>query len=178
MKILYPLLALAMPAFVTPAEAGPSAIVVVRHAEKADDGTRDPPLSAAGHARAGALAEALAGSEIGALLASGYRRTRQTLAVLAERHDLDIDIVAAGPDNVDAHIEAVVEAVRKADVGGVLVIAGHSNTAPLIVEALSGRAFGQLDESEYDRLFVLSPEESGWNVVSARYGAASADTTD
>jgi hypothetical protein len=41
-------------------DGGPTTVAVVRHAERADDDPRDPHLSAAGHARAEALAEALA----------------------------------------------------------------------------------------------------------------------
>jgi phosphohistidine phosphatase SixA len=150
-----------------------SGIVIVRHAEKADDGTRDPDLTAAGRNRAGALADALAESNVVGLIASQYRRTRQTLAALAARRGLTITTVSAEPGALEAHIDAVIQRVAEFDDEGVLVIAGHSNTVPLIVEALSGSRVATIDESEYDRLFVLIPSASGMNVVETRYGAGS-----
>ncbi|NEZ03594.1 histidine phosphatase family protein [Wenzhouxiangella sp. XN201] len=158
--------------------AEPGGIVVVRHAEKADNGTQDPDLTEAGQARAGALAEALARSEIGALIATQYQRTQQTLSVLADRHDLEIAVVHAESGEVEAHIEAIARKAREADTDGLLVIAGHSNTVGLIVEALAGHVVSPIDESEYDRLFLLLPGDTGMDVIETRYGARSPAQAD
>jgi len=151
-----------------------SGIVVVRHAEKADDGTRDPDLTAAGRDRAEALADALAQSQVAGLIASHYRRTRQTLAELAARRGLEIAVVPARSGAIDAHIEAIARRVETTEATGLLVIAGHSNTVPLIVEALSGKSVTGIDETEYDRLYLLVPSAAGMAVVETRYGAVSA----
>src|SRR3546814_17293651 len=50
--------------------------VVVRHAEKVDDASRDPSLTDAGRARAHALAELLRSRDVVAVYAPGLRRTR------------------------------------------------------------------------------------------------------
>src|SRR3546814_4965489 len=50
--------------------------VVVRHAEKVDDGSRDPSLTDAGRARAHALAELLRSRDVVAVYATDFRRTR------------------------------------------------------------------------------------------------------
>ncbi|WP_376696827.1 SixA phosphatase family protein [Wenzhouxiangella sp. EGI_FJ10305] len=155
------------------AMAEPSSIVVVRHAEKADDGTRDPALTAAGRARAEALADALQHADVTGLIASQYKRTRQTLAVLGERQGLEVTVVPAESGGIRAHISSIARAVSEWSSGGVLVIAGHSNTVPLIVEALSGEPVSPIDEAEYDRLFVLLPGNPSMKVISARYGTAS-----
>lgn len=171
MRVLCLLFALiALP--VAPALAEMTGIVVVRHAEKADDGTRDPGLTPAGRARAEALAAAVANAEVGGLIASQYRRTRQTLAVLAERHGLEVTIVPAASGDIEAHVDAVAAMVRHAEADGLLVIAGHSSTVPLIVEALSGAEIEAIDESEYDRFYLLLPRASGMEVIATRYGPA------
>lgn len=159
---------------IAPVLAEVTGVVVVRHAEKADDGTRDPGLTAAGQARAQALASALEQANIGALIASQYQRTQQTLAALARERGLEVAVVPAESGGIEAHIQAIASMVREFDGDGLLVIAGHSNTVPLIVEALSGRVVAPIDESEYDRLFVLLPEKTGMQVVATRYGQASA----
>ena len=94
MRAICPLIALAavtaLPS--APAAAEISGVVVVRHAEKADDDTDDPALTRAGRARAQALADALAHADVGELIASQYRRTRQTLSVLSKRRNLAIKV--------------------------------------------------------------------------------------
>ena len=60
--------------------------VLVRHAEKADDDPRDPSLSAAGAKRARRLAERLHFVPVVAVYASGFRRTQQTAAAIADDH--------------------------------------------------------------------------------------------
>lgn len=156
-----------------PAMAEISGVVVVRHAEKADDNTDDPVLTPAGQARAEALAEALAHTDVGELIASQYRRTRQTLSVLSERHGLGINVVAAKSGAIDDHIHALASMVKASDTEGLVVIAGHSNTVPLIVEALTGQVVESMSEQEYDRFHLLLPSESGMQVISTRYGAES-----
>lgn len=177
MKTLCLLIALAALPF-TPAAAEISGIVVVRHAEKTDDGTHDPGLTAAGQARARALAETLGQTKVAGLIATQYQRTQQTLAPLARERELEVTVVPADSGAMQAHIEALSSSVRESDADGVLVIAGHSNTVPLLVEALSGRVVPPIDESEYDRLFVLLPGRAGMQVIATRYGAQSVPKED
>lgn len=73
--------------------------------------------------------------------------------------------------------KAVARRVERADDDGVLVIAGHSNTVPLIVETLSGNPVAAIDEWEYDRLYLLVPSASRMNVIETRYGHDSAPST-
>lgn len=168
-------IALALPLTGTTA---PSGVVVVRHAEKADDGTRDPELSEAGRERARSLSRSLRHAEIAGLIATQYQRTQQTLSGLARRSGLEITTVPAGSGGTDAHVADIVSRVKHSQADGLLVIAGHSNTVPAIVEALSGQPIPPLEESDYDRMFILQPAESGMTVVTARYGAVSQSRQD
>src|SRR5690606_31362275 len=78
------------------AQEDPLVFVVVRHAERAEDDPRDPNLSAAGNARAAALAEALRDAPLVATYATEYRRTRQTAQPTADAHGLPVEAYFAG----------------------------------------------------------------------------------
>ena len=56
--------------------------------------------------------------------------------------------------------------------GQVVLIIGHSNTVPAIVEALGGKRPAAIDDAtEFDRVFVLVvPKTGGVKVVKTRYG--------
>src|SRR5262245_58786206 len=64
------------------ASAAPTVVFVVRHAETTTD-PNDPALSAAGQARAQALAQIVAPAQLAAVLSSQFRRTRETGAPAA-----------------------------------------------------------------------------------------------
>jgi len=155
-------------------------VFLVRHAEKATEPPGDPSLSAAGEARAEALARMLSGAGVNHLFASEYRRTRDTLAPLADRLGRKVrEIPAADP-------EAQIAALRSLPAGSIAVVAGHSNTVPHLVEMLGGKVFGLVDtghgpmisDDTYDRMFllVLPPNGAGApaidraQTVELRYG--------
>jgi len=138
----------------------PVVVFLVRHAEKVDDGSDDPDLTAAGRRRAAALARLLDGRATH-LFSSDYRRTRETLAPLAGDGGPEIRVLPAGD------LDGWVAALRALPAGSVAVVAGHSNTVPAIACRLA-RAVEGLDcakpdvtlaHEEYDRLFeiVLPP---------------------
>jgi phosphohistidine phosphatase SixA len=144
--------------------AGFATAILLRHAEKeaGDDPKappeKDPALSAAGRERARALLKLLARAEATHLFASEYRRTRETLAPIAEARSLEIENVPA------AELARLVERLRALPAGSVAVVAGHSNTVPGIALALGGRVQDLVDTpngpvfrgDEYGRLLVLT----------------------
>jgi 2,3-bisphosphoglycerate-dependent phosphoglycerate mutase len=79
--------------------SGATEVVFVRHGASAAavegvrfplvDGRSNPPISEAGQLQAEAVAERLAGEDIGALFVSPLRRTRETAAPLAEATGLE-----------------------------------------------------------------------------------------
>jgi phosphohistidine phosphatase SixA len=139
-------------------------IYVVRHAERADggagagqmQGAPDPPLSAAGEARAARLATMLAEAGITAIYATEFRRTQDTVRPLASKLKLGVTRYSSR----DA--AAVVSALKNDHPRGIVLIAGHSNTLPPIVKALGGGDI-TIRDGEYDSLFVIVP---GAGVVS------------
>src|SRR5690606_4551980 len=124
--------------------------VVVRHAEKVDDGSRDPSLTDAGNARADALARMLRSRDVVAVYATDFRRTRNTAQPTAAIHDLSIISYDA-----QAPAEAVATRQRRAHASGTVLVVGHSNTVPGIVSALCGCEVAPIDESEYGNLFEV-----------------------
>src|SRR6476620_10621880 len=128
-----------------PDRSGTTTVVLVRHAEKAAEPAADPPLTAAGEARARALVDAVAGMPVRAILSTDFARTRATAAPLAAR------------------LRLVPETV---------VVVGHSNTVPDIVAALGAPKPTAICDSEYDNLFVVRVPASGPATLDRRHYSA------
>ncbi len=150
-----------------PAEK-PLQVLLVRHAEKVDDGD-DPALSPAGVERAAALAATLRDAGIERIHTSDYLRTRETAAPLAETLGIEVEIY--DPRDLDALV------ARLGEAGGRHLVVGHSNTTPAAVELLGGEPGAEIDEaSEYDRLYLVTRGADGTvGTVLLRYGEPSSD---
>lgn len=140
------LIAFASIAVFTGSAAYAAPVYVIRHLERAP-GDADPSLSARGAARAGQLAEVLAGANIKAVFATPTRRARETGEPLAKR--LGLTVTTYNPRDV----EALVAAVKAA--GGPVLIVGHSNTVASLVARFGGAKPAELGESDYGTLFVV-----------------------
>lgn len=140
-------------------------VIVVRHAEKIDD-SADPALSETGNARARALADALTDAGVTAIITTQYERTRRTAAPLSDRLGVAPVVVAASGRS---HVDDVAAHVRNLAAGTVLVV-GHSNTVPAIIRALGGPDVGEIADTSYDDLFVLTLSEEGTRLIRTRYG--------
>jgi broad specificity phosphatase PhoE len=99
---------------------------LVRHAEKVDDGTKDPPLNQKGKDRAQRLANHLSETDITAIYSTPYKRTQSTVASIAKQKGIDIKQYDPFGDNT-------LERILEQEKGGIIVIAGHSNTTPHLV---------------------------------------------
>ncbi|HWJ94385.1 MAG TPA: phosphoglycerate mutase family protein, partial [Telluria sp.] len=132
--------------------AEPSAIYLVRHAEKGTAG-KDPDLTAAGQSRAQVIATILQHTGIAHIFSSPYARTRQTAQPLAERAGLTTQTY--DPSAPQALVDKV-----KALSGAVLVV-GHSNTLPELVRLFGGSPGRDIADHEYDRVYLLVPGTGG-----------------
>lgn len=129
--------------------------ILIRHAEKVDDGTKDPALSEQGKQRALKLAGHLKETEITAIYSTPYNRTRETVKMLAQQKNIVVE-------NYKPFSDDTLHQILKQHKGGIILIAGHSNTTPYLVNTLIGKEqFSQLDESEYDHLFIVTLTEIG-----------------
>jgi broad specificity phosphatase PhoE len=145
-------------------------VILVRHAEKADEGGNDPALSAAGERRAQALAGALQDAGVTAVVTTELKRTQQTAGPLASKRGLTPEVVATRRGGADDHAAAVAEAVRRHK-GGVVLVVGHSNTVPAIIGTLGGPRLPQICDAEYGNLFVLTFDTPGGvRLIRSKYG--------
>lgn len=133
-------------------------LVIVRHAEKtavADD----PGLTPAGKARAARLARMLApvaaDEQPLAVYTTDYRRTRETAEPAAETWRVDLRLYTPG----DA--QAFAREIRRRHRGATVLIVGHSNTVPDLVDAFGGPSGIEIGDDEYDNLFVLTVPRFG-----------------
>lgn len=166
-----------------PRSSGPSApnaqtVFVVRHAER-ESRERDSDLSTAGVARAHALDSALADARLTHVVVTEFRRTANTAAPAARRHGL-VPIVVANQPDVATHAAAVAAAVRGAGPDAVVLVVGHSNTVPKIVEALGGPARPDLCDQQYATMTIVRIEGPAVpaRVARMQYGAPDAPEAD
>ena len=141
-------------------------VVAVRHAEKGSGD--DPDLTEAGRARAKALADTLAHAHVQAILVSPTKRTQETAAPTAAHAGVEPKAVSL-EGGADAHVAALVKAV-KAEAGKTVLVVGHSNTIPPLLRAL-GMTANDMGDKEYGELFVatLCPGEDP-RLIKASFG--------
>lgn len=125
----------------------PTVVYLVRHAERAENGTSDPPLSVAGQIRVQTLKAILADAGLSSVYSTDYERTRETARPIAEATDLTI--LPYDPGDLGGFAEELRQAP------GRHLVVGHSNTTPDLVAALGGDPGGAIDEMEYDRLYIV-----------------------
>jgi phosphohistidine phosphatase SixA len=138
-------------------------VYLVRHAERAEDGTDDPPISESGIERAQLLAEMLKDAGITHIHSTHYKRTLQTGAPLSEA--IGLEAASYDPRDLDglaAHLRAT---------SGRHLVLGHSNTTPDLVQALGGDPGGPIEEFEYDRLYVVVVGGADVSTILLRFGA-------
>lgn len=125
-------------------------IIIVRHAEKADDGTKNPPLSDEGLQRAERLSSMLSDLKIDLLYATPFLRTNQTLTPLSKNLGIAIE-------SYEASDATFAEQLLQKNKGKTIVIAGHSNSSPTLVNRLIKKEMYQkLDESVFSKIWILT----------------------
>jgi phosphohistidine phosphatase SixA len=147
---------------------GPALVLLVRHAEPAEQPDDDPGLSDAGKKRAQDLAAALRDAGVTTIIVSPFRRTRDTAAPLAAALGFKPMVVPIGR-SLDGHIAAVAAAVRA--LKGVILVVGHGNTIPEIIAQLGGPRLPDICDSVHDDLFSLVMADGKTRLVRGRYGA-------
>lgn len=142
-------------------------VIVVRHAETDTVSDSDPALSVEGRERAARLAKMLSQTRpvraLDAILTSELRRTQQTAAPLSEQLALPLNVIAS------ATWASLANTIKREHRGEYVLAAGHANTIPVLVEALSGEKVS-VREDEYDAMFIVYvPQLSKAKVVRIRY---------
>jgi len=147
--------------------AAQQAVIVVRHAEKADQ-SPDTALSAKGRARAKALADLLRAAGVTHIITSEFRRSQETAAPLAKALGLTAEQVPA------RDLPALVARLHALDPASIVVIVGHSNTIPPMLAVLGWPNTLDLHDGDYDDVFVLAPHPGQRaSMVRLKYGQRS-----
>ena len=133
-------------------------VVLVRHAER--DPSGDDKLSSAGRQRATLLRRMFRESGISAIFTSDAVRTKQTAAPLAQE-------LGITPREIDSDVNAARDELMSA--GPAPLVIGHSNTVPELIAALGGTAGIEIDEAEFDHMFVVSITSGGVSTLRFRY---------
>ncbi|WP_199610493.1 SixA phosphatase family protein [Flocculibacter collagenilyticus] len=126
-------------------------VYIFRHAEKADDGTSNPPLNRNGKLRAKWLTEYILANTDGKIThvySTDYFRTKQTVQAIADKSKLLIT------EYNPSDLKALADKIRKQD--GTIIIAGHSNTVLETIRELGGKAELAIEHDEFDRLYKLT----------------------
>jgi len=144
-------------------------IILVRHAEKLiEPNNQDPDLSPEGFERAQEIARVFGEAGINAIYATQYKRTQQTVKPLSDRTGVPVKLLQSN------QTDELVNQLQTTNRGQTVFIAGHNNTVPAIVSALSGQTYPNIPESEFDNLYIVTIYRFGKaKVVKLKYGKAS-----
>lgn len=132
-------------------------LIFVRHAEKADDGSDNPSLNEKGKERAIRLADLMANKyQISAVYSTRYNRTLETASPIADR--LGISIQEYDLKDPIRLLEQLIETYQ----GQEVLIVGHSNTTPMLVNAALGTGlYEKLNEDTYNVIFIVHANSVG-----------------
>lgn len=137
-------------------KAQTTTVILLRHAEK--DTTQpnatmmkaDPPLTKAGEARAVQLLTVLNAYQPDMVYSTNYARTKATVTPLAQKFAKDI--VVYNPNDLVKFADEL-----RLQKGKTIVVAGHSNTTPALVNALlKEKKYDSLPDSVYNKLWVVT----------------------
>lgn len=137
------------------AQTSPSVIFIVRHCEKAMESTDNPNLAEEGKKRAAHLAEILKNASVEEVYSTNYKRTLQTAEPVATA----MKITTQTYEPRDA---TFAESLRK--VGKKVLVVGHSNTVPELLNQLTGTK-NYKPEEVYGDLWVVTIQENQPAVV-------------
>lgn len=132
----------------------PTTLILIRHAEKGDDGSKDPPLSDVGTTRANNLVSVLKNTSIDAIYSSNYKRTKSTVTPLAQAKSLEVKMY-------EPMKEEEIKKILANHKGQTVLIAGHSNTTPWTANLLTGSKLANFADTDYGNILIVSIWDGG-----------------
>ncbi len=127
-----------------------STFYFIRHAEKdrTDPENPDPELNQDGLDRAIRWAEVFDAIPLDIVYSTNYERTSMTAAPTSVKKDIDIKYY--DPSSLD------IEAFKLENEGKNVLVVGHSNTTPMLVNKVIGEEkYDQMDDSDNSSLFIV-----------------------
>ncbi len=130
--------------------------ILLRHAEKDTSAAgstmmkADPPLTKEGEARARNLPDLLKAYTPDMIYSTNYIRTKSTVTPLAKKFNKEIQLY--DPKNLASFAEMLLQ-----QKGKTIVVAGHSNSTPQLVNLLlKENKYPNLDESIYNQFWIVT----------------------
>jgi 2,3-bisphosphoglycerate-dependent phosphoglycerate mutase len=153
MKKILVLFFVAILAFPAEGQQSITTFILVRHAEKGNDGTNDPELATAGVDRAKRLTDMFSATTIDAFYSTKTKRTQSTAAPLAQAKGKEVLIY-------DNQKPATVDELIAKNLGKTIFVVGHSNTVPQLANQLLGKEqFQNFADTDYGNIIVISVVE-------------------
>ena len=152
-------------------------IFLIRHAEKATDGTNNPPLTTAGKKRAGDLMRHLRSKNIKRIYVTQYQRTQMTADSMRIQLGIDTVHYTASEDGIDLFNKITAHH----DFGKAILIIGHNSTIPKYIKKLGVANYptAVIQEAEFNNIYNVYYKRRFIffhfvaHVKSGKYGAAS-----
>ena len=147
-------------------------VILVRHAEREPitPTNPDPPLTTTGLTRAQALVQVANRAGLSAILVTEFQRTQQTAHPIATALGIIPTVVNVGT-SAPQHAQTIAQKILGSYQGRAVLVVGHSDTLPLIIEALGVTPGPTIGSDDFDRVFVLVKTEGGpTRLISGRYG--------
>ncbi|MDT7830679.1 phosphoglycerate mutase family protein [Pricia sp. S334] len=127
-----------------------STFYFIRHAEKdrSDPEDVDPELNQKGLGRAMHWAEVLRDVRLNAIYTTDFERTAMTAAPASVKNDITVQYY--DPETIN------VEQFKADNLGNTVLVVGHSNTTPNLVNQMIGEdVFSEMDDSDNGSLFIV-----------------------
>jgi broad specificity phosphatase PhoE len=140
-------------------------VIIIRHAEKdtSNPNDQDPHLSKAGKTRAQTLVHVVGKAGIKAIYTSRFIRTQETARPLATQLGLSTTQIDDAPK--------LKQDILSKHAGEVVLVVGHSDSGPALINLLGGGGGFQIEEKAFDKLFVVTVTTPDRAVVTQlRYG--------
>lgn len=129
--------------------------ILLRHAEKVNDGSKNPMLTDEGKKRAEQLITFFKNTPIQAVYSTSFIRTRETVGPLARARALEIM-------EYEAFKTEAIDKILKDFAGETVLVCGHSNNIPWIANYLTGsERFKNFDDHEYGNVLIVTVAERG-----------------
>jgi 2,3-bisphosphoglycerate-dependent phosphoglycerate mutase len=142
---------------------------IVRHAEKADN-SNDPQLSQQGIDRAVDLEKYLAAKKLDSVFTSTFKRTMLTgLTVSLPRGIPQLSIDQQNQQTLNNFIQRM----KSIKTNKGILIVGHTNTVPTIVQGLSGQSIAAIAENDYDNIYIVEIKNGNVLLQQLTYGKPS-----
>lgn len=140
-------------------------VILLRHAERLNS-TDTTSLSPEGFQRASMLAHVVGGAGIGKIFVSDKVRTAQTAAPTAAA--LGITPIQIPVAQTDRLVDSI-----NAHRGKVILIVGHSDTVPAVIERLGISLPPPIVPNEFDHLFIVTLSRCKSTLMRLKYGTPS-----